>query len=50
MAKRSQRSFMKRQKEIERKKKAQEKMARRQGKKKHATEVEEQDGTERPEK
>ncbi len=50
MAKRSQRSFMKRQIEIERKKKAQEKMARPQGKKTHATEVEEQDGTERPEK
>ena len=44
MAKSSQHSFMKREKEIERKKKAQEKMARRQGKKKHATEVEEQEG------
>jgi len=49
MAKSGQRSFMKRQKEIERKKKAEGKMARRQGKK-HATEVEKQDGTERPEK
>ena len=39
---------MKRQKEIERKKKAEGKMARRQAKKKQATEVEKQDGAERP--
>jgi hypothetical protein len=49
MAKSGQRSFMKRQKEMERKKKAEGKMARRQGKKKQAAEVEKQDGTERPE-
>ena len=50
MAKRSQRGFMKRQKEVDRKKKAQGRMTRRQGEKTHATAVEEQDGTERPEK
>lgn len=49
MAKSGQRSFMKRQKEIERKKKAEGKMARRQGKKKPATEVEKEGGPERPE-
>lgn len=49
MAKSGQRSFMKRQKEIERKKKAEGKMARRQGKKTQATEVNKQDATERPE-
>jgi hypothetical protein len=49
MAKSGQRSFMKRQKEIERKKKAEGKMARRQGKRKHADEVDKQDATERPE-
>jgi len=49
MAKSGQRSFMKRQKEIERKKKAEGKMARRQAKKKQATEGEKQDGTGRPE-
>ena len=48
MAKSSQRSFMKRQKEIERKKKAQEKMARRQGKKKQAIAAEKEDAVERP--
>jgi len=49
MAKSGQRSFMKRQKEMERKKKAEGKMARRHAKKKQATEVEKQDGAERPE-
>jgi len=49
MAKSGQRSFMKRQKEIERKKKAEGKMARRHAKKKQAIEIEKQDGTERPE-
>ena len=48
MAKSGQRSFMKRQKEIERKKKAEGKMARRHAKKKQAIEVEKQDGAERP--
>jgi hypothetical protein len=38
--KRNKRSFTKRQKELERKKKAKEKMARRQGKRDQATEVE----------
>jgi hypothetical protein len=47
MAKSGQRSFMKRQKEIERKKKAEGKMERRRAKKKQAPEVEKQDGTER---
>jgi hypothetical protein len=49
MAKSGQRSFMKRQKEMERKKKAEGKMARRHAKKKQATEIERQDATERPE-
>jgi hypothetical protein len=40
MRKRNKRSFTKRQKELERKKKAKEKMARRQGKRDQATEVE----------
>ena len=38
MARRGQHSFMKREKEIKRKQKAEEKMARRQSKKKQATE------------
>jgi hypothetical protein len=46
MARRGQHSFMKRQKEIDRKNKAQEKMARRQGKKNQATEVDEEEFTE----
>ena len=45
MARRGQHSFMKRQKEIERKNKAQEKMAQRQGKKKQTTEVDEEELT-----
>jgi hypothetical protein len=45
MARRGQHSFIKRQKEIERKKKAQEKMARRQGKKKQGTDVDEEELT-----
>jgi len=49
MARRGQHSFMKRQKEIKRKQKALEKMARRQGKKKQATEVDEEELTERRE-
>jgi hypothetical protein len=49
MARRGQHSFMKRQKEIERKEKALEKMARRQGKKKQATNVDEEGFTERRE-
>ena len=48
MAERSQHSFIKRQKEIERKQKAQEKMARRQGKKKQAIAAEKEDAVERP--
>jgi hypothetical protein len=47
MARRGQHSFMKRQKEIERKEKALEKMARRQGKKKQATDLDEEEFTER---
>ena len=46
MARRGQQSFMKRQKEIERKKKALEKMARRQGKKKQAIDVDEEEPAE----
>ena len=49
MARRGQHSFMKRQKEIKRKQKALEKMARRQGKKKQATDVDEEELTERRE-
>ena len=49
MARRGQHSFMKRQKEVERKEKALEKMARRQGKKKQATDVDEEELTERRE-
>ncbi len=48
MAKSGQRSFMKRQKEIERKKKAEGKMARRHAKKNQALEVEKQGDAERP--
>jgi len=43
MARRGQHSFMKRQKEIKRKEKALEKMALRQGKKKQATDVDEEE-------
>jgi hypothetical protein len=43
MARRGQHSFMKRKKEIERKQKALEKMERRQGKKKQATDVDEEE-------
>ena len=46
MARRGQHSFMKRQKEIKRKQKALEKMARRQGKKKQPTDVYEEELTE----
>ena len=49
MAKRGQHGFVKRQKEIKRKQKALEKMAGRQGKKKQATEVDEEELTERRE-
>ena len=49
MAKSGQRSFMKRQKELERKKKAEGKMARRRAKKEQASQAEKQDGAERPE-
>lgn len=49
MAKRSQHSFMKRQKEIKRQQKAQDKVARRQGKKKQATDLELLDTAEQPE-
>ena len=49
MARRGQHSFMKRQKEIKRKQKALEKMARRQGKEKQATDVDEEERTERRE-
>jgi hypothetical protein len=45
MARRGQHSFMKRQKEIKRKQKALEKMERRQGKKKQATEVDDEELT-----
>jgi hypothetical protein len=46
MARRGQHSFMKRQKEIDRKEKAQEKMARRQTKKKQAIDFDQDDFTE----
>ena len=46
MARRGQHSFMKRQKEIKRKQKALDKMARRQGKIEQATDVDEQELTE----
>ena len=46
MARRGQHSFMKRQKEIDRKEKAQGKMARRQAKKKQATDFDQDDFTE----
>ena len=46
MARRGQHSFMKRQKEIKRKQKALEKMARRQGKNTQATDVDEEEITE----
>jgi hypothetical protein len=49
MARRGQHSFMKRQKEIKRKEKAQEKMARRQGKNKQATDIDEEEIAGRPE-
>ena len=49
MARRGQHSFMKRQKEIKRKQKALEKMERRQGKKKQATDIDEDELTERRE-
>jgi hypothetical protein len=49
MARRGQHSFMKRQKEIKRKQKALEKMARRQNKKSQATDVDEEAFTERRE-
>ena len=49
MARRGQHSFMKRQKEIKRKQKALEKMARRQGKIEEATDVDEEELTERQE-
>jgi len=46
MARRGQHSFMKRQKEIKRKQKALDKMARRQGKIEEATDVDEEELTE----
>jgi hypothetical protein len=46
MARRGQHSFMKRQKEIKRKQKALDKMARRQGKIEQATDVDEEELTE----
>ena len=49
MARRGQHSFMKRQKEIKRKQKALDKMARRQGKLEQATDVDEEELTERQE-
>lgn len=49
MAKRGQHSAVKRQKEIKRKLKAQEKMARRQGKKKEATDDGKEQAAELPE-
>ena len=49
MARRGQHSFMKRQKEIKRKQKALEKMARRQGKIEQATDVDEEELTEHQE-
>jgi hypothetical protein len=48
MAKSGQRSFMKRQKEVKRKKKAEGKMARWHAKKKQTIDDEKQDGAERP--
>ena len=49
MARRGQRSFVKRQKEIKRKQKAMEKMARRQGKKKQNGDVDKEQTSELPE-
>jgi hypothetical protein len=49
MARRGQHSFMKRQKEIKRKQKALDKMARRQGKIEEATDVDEEELTENQE-
>ena len=49
MARRGQHSIVKRQKEIKRKQKALDKIARRQGKKNHDTDVDEQEGTEEQE-
>ncbi len=49
MARRGQHSFMKRQKEIKRKQKALDKMARRQGKIEQATDVNEEELAERQE-
>ena len=49
MARRGQHSFMKRQKEIKRKQKALDKMARRQGKIEQATDVDEEELTENQE-
>ena len=49
MARRGQHSFMKRQKEIKRKQKALEKMERRQGNKKQAPDIDEEELTERRE-
>ena len=49
MARRGQHSFMKRQKEIKRKQKALDKMARRQGKIEQATDVDEEELTEHEE-
>jgi hypothetical protein len=49
MARRGQHSFMKRQKEIKRKQKALDKMARRQGKIEQDTDVDEEELTERQE-
>jgi len=48
MAKRAQHSFMKRQKEINRKQKAQAKMARRQGKKKEPADIDSEHAGKRP--
>ena len=50
MARRGQHSFLKRQKEIKRKQKALEKMARRQGKKKQNEDVDKEQTSEHPEK
>ena len=49
MARRGQHSFMKRQKEIKRKQKAQEKMDRRQGKNQQVHDIDEEEVTERTE-
>ena len=49
MARRGQHSIVKRQKEIKRKQKALDKMARRQSKKKQDTDVDEEEGIERTE-